>query len=141
MSLLGDPTGALGATQQGSTVPGVLVVVQDDSEHLGLATSYAYNITTTAKGGVVVAAGSPFGAMAGLETFSQLVHAPGAAAGTDAGAGAGAGGLVLAARTVVVVDYPEHPHRGLMLDVGRRFMPVPLLETFIKAMACVMHPW
>ena len=32
-------------------------------------------------------------------------------------------------------DSPEFRHRGLMVDVGRRFMPLPLLQRIVDAMS------
>jgi hexosaminidase len=32
-------------------------------------------------------------------------------------------------------DAPEHPHRGLMIDAGRRFYPVALVESLLEGMA------
>ncbi|HLI09545.1 MAG TPA: family 20 glycosylhydrolase [Ktedonobacteraceae bacterium] len=32
-------------------------------------------------------------------------------------------------------DYPEYPERGFMLDVGRKFFPISVLEDYVKFMA------
>ena len=34
-----------------------------------------------------------------------------------------------------IVDYPSYPHRGLLVDAGRRFVPVDLLLNFIDSMS------
>jgi hexosaminidase len=59
------------------------------------------------------------GALRGLETFAQLI---------------GSGGHVQAAH---IEDHPRFPWRGLMLDVSRHWMPVPVVERNLDAMAAV----
>lgn len=71
-------------------------------------------------------ASSVWGAVRGLETLSQLVVA-------DA-KGAAADGIVCAA-SVHVSDAPRFPHRGLMLDTGRRFLSVPQILATLDAMS------
>jgi N-acetyl-beta-hexosaminidase len=55
--------------------------------------------TTTLK------AATPFGALYGLETFAQLAR----------------NGSLPGSR-IVLTDEPRYQHRGILLDVGRRFM-------------------
>jgi len=62
------------------------------------------------------------GAMRGMETFSQLVSGDG-------------DGYYFP--LVNVQDKPRFPWRGLMIDVGRHFQPVDVIERNIDAMAAV----
>ena len=78
-----------------------------------------------------IAAGSPaaeltartaFGAIYGLESFLQLLSAePGR----------------IAAASVHIKDAPEWSWRGMMIDTGRRFWPVPLVKNTLDTMAAV----
>jgi hexosaminidase len=65
---------------------------------------------------------TPFGVLRGLETFLQLV-----AWGED--------GFFVP--TVVIKDRPRFPWRGLLLDSGRHFMPIEVVERTLDGMAAV----
>lgn len=110
----GVPTGAV------STVS---IVVQTDAELLSRETNYSYSLqyAGTTSGRVVSgSAASPYGVGYALETFLQLAEASNQA---ECGGG------------FTVVDAPDFPHRGLMIDTGRRFYPVPLVESLLEGMA------
>jgi hexosaminidase len=62
------------------------------------------------------------GALRGMETFAQLI-----APGPD--------GYYVPA--IHIEDHPRFPWRGLMLDVSRHWMPVPVIERNLDAMAAV----
>ena len=85
-----------------------------------LETNYSYSLSVSAAAGVRVQAASVFGAIYALETLLQLVSAE--------------DGAVPACE---VEDAPAVPMRGIMLDTGRRFVPLPfvlnLLDTMVAA--------
>jgi len=81
----------------------------------------SYTMDVAANGAIVMAA-TVDGAMHGIETFLQLV-------------GAGPGGFGAAA--VHIEDRPRFAWRGLLLDVCRHWMPVPLVKRNLDAMAAV----
>ena len=94
-----------------STVAVVRVVVEDCAAALGADTSYDYAIANA-----TVSAASVFGATHGLETFAQLVAAGELRRGT------------------VVRDGPAFAWRGAMLDSGRRYSPVEVVEDLLDVM-------
>lgn len=61
-----------------------------------------------------------YGALRGLEAFSQLAYRD------------GAGAFVQAA---TVEDAPRFSHRGIMIDTSRHFLPLPAIYEMLDAMA------
>lgn len=111
----------------GVSVASLVVTVSSSSEALNDVTDYSYTLTlASGSGTATVAAKTVFGALYGLETFSQLV--------VDG---------ALAYDAVSISDYPKFVHRGLLVDSGRRFVTPALLENTIDGMAYskmnVMH--
>jgi hexosaminidase len=112
-------------------VTAVTVVVLTEGEFPTRETDYAYNISYSTSGSsantVQVSCASPFGVAYALETLLQLAE--------DSTCGGGA--------SFTVVDAPDFPHRGLMIDTGRRFYSVDLVESVLEGMAMmkmnVMH--
>ena len=88
-------------------------------QELGEDESYQLTISTD---GAKLTAANPLGAMHGLQTFLQLVHI------TPRG---------FAAPAVVIDDKPRFPWRGLMIDSGRHFIPIPAIERNLDAMEAV----
>eukprot|EP00037_Helgoeca_nana_P014814 m.138437 g.138437 ORF g.138437 m.138437 type:complete len:567 (+) comp22726_c0_seq1:53-1753(+) len=95
----------------------------DLSESLGTTTDCRYTLTLSDNGTrAAVTAPTIYGAMYALETFVQLVDRE---HGT------------LPATALLIDDAPDYGWRGLLVDVGRRFAPVPLLQNLIDTMAAV----
>jgi len=84
---------------------------EDESYHL-----------TVAPDSVHLTAANPLGAMHGLQTFLQLVRIT-------------PHGFTLPA--VTIDDKPRFPWRGLMIDSGRHFIPLPVIERNLDAMEAV----
>jgi hexosaminidase len=82
----------------------------------------SYDLELRENGGKLKAA-NPLGVMHGLETFYQLVSV-----------GADNYGSV---PVITIHDQPRFPWRGLLLDVSRHFLPVPLIERTIDGLAAV----
>ena len=120
------PSGGAAASGTGTALAGLDVSVSSASLALGIATSEAYNLTV-AFPRATLSADTVYGALRGLETFSQLV-------GAD---------RTIAAQTIA--DYPRFPHRGVML-VRLKAGPVlcapdPCLAAWLPASrACGVHP-
>jgi hexosaminidase len=88
-------------------------------QELGEDESYTLDVTAS---GATLTAETPLGAMHGLQTFLQLVTV------TPQG---------FAAPPVTIQDKPRFPWRGLMIDSGRHFMPMDILERNIDGMEAV----
>jgi hexosaminidase len=84
---------------------------EDESYHLAVSPTHAE-----------LSARTPLGILHGLQTFLQLVHI------TPQG---------FAVPVVTIDDQPRFPWRGLMIDVGRHFMPLPVIERNLDGMEAV----
>ena len=93
--------------------PGQAVQTPDENERYGL------EVTPVT---VSLAANTTVGALHGLETLLQLVESDSA-------------GWYLPA--VHIEDTPRFPWRGLMIDVGRHFEPVEVIQRQLDGMAAV----
>ncbi|MHB1936021.1 MAG: family 20 glycosylhydrolase [Acidobacteriaceae bacterium] len=91
----------------------------DPIQRLGEDESYRLEISTNH---VQLTAPNPLGILHGLQTFLQLVRT------TPQG---------FSAPVVTIDDQPRFPWRGLMIDVGRHFMPIPVIERNLNAMEAV----
>ena len=91
----------------------------NENPTLGDDESYTLDV---AAAGAVLKAPAVAGALRGLETFLQLVV-------PDAGG--------MQAPAVHIEDKPRFPWRGLMLDAGRHWMPLPVVKRNLDAMAAV----
>jgi hexosaminidase len=91
----------------------------DPVEQLGEDESYHLSVTAT---GVQLKAANPLGVLHGLQTFLQLVKI------TPQG---------FAVPVVAIDDRPRFAWRGLMIDVGRHFMPVDVIERNLDGMEAV----
>lgn len=90
------------------------------SESLLLNTSIAHNITVSPGAKCAIVADTIFGCIAALETFVQLAR------GSKRS---------LVHSSIELSDWPSFPHRGVMVDSGRRFWPLPLLRNQLDVMA------
>ena len=105
----------------------ISIILQSNNEALTSNTSYAYNMMIQGNAGSITA-DTVYGAMCALETFNQLLVR---------------GKRELEYTGISIRDYPRYVHRGLMVDTGRRFFPVPLLKKVLDGMSVfkmsVMH--
>jgi hexosaminidase len=81
----------------------------------------SYHLTVTSAHAELTAA-NPLGVLHGLQTFLQLVAIT--PQGFDAPA-------------VTIDDQPRFPWRGLMIDAGRHFQPIPVIERNLDGMEAV----
>eukprot|EP01052_Picozoa_sp_SAG31_P006775 SAG31_NODE_315_length_17848_cov_18.145811_5_plen_211_part_00 len=98
----------------------------DSPPHEGTDESYTLTIPST--GTVMLQAATSYGALRGLETFSQLVRYKFATSQ-----------FVVDGAPWTISDSPRFSFRGLMLDTSRHFIPVPMIERLLDGMsACKM---
>ena len=88
-------------------------------QELGEDESYSLTITSTS---ATLNAPTTLGVMRGLQTFLQLVTTT-------------ADGFAVPA--ISIQDQPRFPWRGLMIDVGRHFIPLDVLKRNLDGMAAV----
>jgi hexosaminidase len=88
-------------------------------QELGEDESYRLEINSS---GARLNAPTMLGVMRGLQTFLQLVQTTGAG---------------FAVPAVSIEDNPRFPWRGLMIDVGRHFIPLDVLKRNLDGMAAV----
>jgi hexosaminidase len=96
-----------------TTGPGAVI------QQLGEDESYRLEVSADA---VHLTAANPLGVMHGLQTLLQLVQIT-------------PRGFIVPA--VVIDDKPRFPWRGLMIDSGRHFIPLPVIERNLDAMEAV----
>ena len=90
-----------------------------DYPTLGQDESYTLDVTPE---GAVIKAPTVAGALLGMATFAQLVTV---------------GPEGFEAPAIHIEDRPRFPWRGLMLDASRHWMPIPVVERNLDAMAAV----
>jgi hexosaminidase len=103
--------------------PATLVIHTDrpnkEVQEVGEDESYSLEITASS---AKLNAAAPLGAMRGLQTFLQLLQT-------------GSNGFYVHA--VTIQDHPRFVWRGLMIDVGRHFIPLDVLKRNLDGMAAV----
>ena len=92
-------------------------MVGSADETLSKATDESYSLAIGPSSTATARAPTVFGALHALETFSQLAQ------------------LGSLSTSLYVEDRPLWPHRGLMVDAARRFLPLPLLRSIIDGLA------
>jgi hexosaminidase len=112
-----------------STVPIRLLALSVSDLHVplgpGVDESYTLSVTPNSPSADISAATS-WGAIRGLETFSQLAWA---------GGGPETGGQPVVPSDIEISDRPLFAHRGVLLDTARNYYPVPDILRTIRAMA------
>ncbi|KAM6960619.1 beta-hexosaminidase subunit alpha [Aplochiton taeniatus] len=99
----------------------VISVDQADCEsHPNADSSESYNLSISA-GQAALKAGTVWGALRGLETFSQLVYEDNFGA--------------LFVNKTEIKDFPRFQFRGLLLDTSRHYLPVQAILKTLDAMA------
>ena len=95
------------------------VRVTSANETLQVGADESYELVVASSATATLTAPTVWGALRGLETFSQLVDAE---------------SKQIAAAPIRIRDAPRFTHRGLMLDCARHFLPMSTLSTMLDAM-------
>jgi len=111
------------STTQAPNFANLIVTVSSDSEDLQLGVDESYTLSVSASSNTLTAK-SIFGAMRGLETFSQLViwDEP-------------SGTYQVNFLPVSITDAPRFEWRGLMIDTARHYLSVNTILRAIDAAA------
>lgn len=119
-----------------AALPQLVVNIADANETLTMGVDESYELDLraascqpglgSAPASAVLSAETVFGALRGLETFSQLTVR------TDAGDNSS---VFINSTSVVVRDWPRFAWRGIMVDSSRHWLPLPALRTMVDAIA------
>ena len=107
--------------------PGSITLITDAARRDLGDEGYALSVTPN---GATITGAAPRGVLWGTQTLRQLAALP-----TPPGAIAAETDARIELPVVDIVDQPRFPWRGLLLDVGRNFFPVPVVERLIDVMA------
>ncbi|KAJ2522253.1 Glucosamine-6-phosphate isomerase (Glucosamine-6-phosphate deaminase) (GNPDA) (GlcN6P deaminase) [Coemansia sp. RSA 2049] len=110
------------APSTSGTVAGLSVTVNSSDETLNLDTDESYTLHVPVDGQATLHSETVFGALRGLETYSQLILSYG-------------GKKVIRETPVHIKDSPLLHHRGLMLDTARNYYPLSALKRTLDAMS------
>ncbi|XP_050043064.1 beta-hexosaminidase subunit beta-like isoform X2 [Dermacentor andersoni] len=96
----------------------VLSECEDLPDH-DMDESYTLSLSSVDKS--FISARTVWGALRGLETFSQLFYSP--------------DGVSWVVNETVIYDEPRFPHRGLLIDSSRHFLPLESIMDTLDAMS------
>ncbi|KAJ2723218.1 Glucosamine-6-phosphate isomerase (Glucosamine-6-phosphate deaminase) (GNPDA) (GlcN6P deaminase) [Coemansia sp. Benny D115] len=100
----------------------LVVSVDSTDDSLGIETDESYTLDVPVNGKATLKAKTPYGAVRGLETFSQLVTANGNA-------------KAIPNTPIHIADAPTYPHRGLLFDTARNFYSLKSIYRTLDAMS------
>ncbi|KAJ2725953.1 Glucosamine-6-phosphate isomerase (Glucosamine-6-phosphate deaminase) (GNPDA) (GlcN6P deaminase) [Coemansia sp. Benny D115] len=111
-----------GALKTSGNIYALEVDVQSGQDTFDLETDESYTLDVPIEGRATISAKTPFGAVRGLETFSQLIVS-------------NSGRKIIKNAPVKIVDAPKFAHRGILLDTSRNFYHVDSILRTLDAMA------
>ncbi|KAJ1898888.1 Glucosamine-6-phosphate isomerase (Glucosamine-6-phosphate deaminase) (GNPDA) (GlcN6P deaminase) [Kickxella alabastrina] len=111
-----------GALKTSGYIYSLQVDVQSAQDVLDLETDESYILEVPIEGKAALSAKTPFGAVRGLETFSQLIMA-------------NSGRKTIKNAPIRIVDAPKFTHRGILLDTSRNFYHVDSILRTLDAMS------
>jgi hexosaminidase len=109
------------STNRSITLQRLLLNVTSNTTELRHGIDESYSLHIRRKTATLNAA-TVYGILHGLETFSQLIEKEGSV-------------FVIKQTPLVIMDAPEYPYRGLMIDTARHYLPLSLIMQNLNAMA------
>ncbi|KAJ3445196.1 beta-hexosaminidase [Anaeramoeba flamelloides] len=102
------------------------IIVQSDNEQLvlGVDESYTLSITFSPLAVGEIDSQTIWGAIRGLETFTQLIAYNYSTEDYS-----------ISELPITIHDEPRFPWRGILLDTARHFYPIPIIKDFIRSMS------
>jgi hexosaminidase len=105
-----------------SSLNSIYIDISDKSDHLDVDTDESYSLTIPVSGKAIIKAKTVYGALHGIETFSQIVqYSPNLHS------------YVVPNAPWKISDYPKYKHRGLLLDTARHYYAVKDIEKTIDS--------
>jgi len=104
-------------------ISGLQVNVASSSEDLQLETDESYTLSIYASGAIITAK-TVFGAMYGLETFSQVVSFNFTSRNYE-----------VKSAPWEIVDSPQFPYRGILIDTSRHYLPIWTIKKVIDSLS------
>ncbi|KAI8322702.1 hypothetical protein GQ54DRAFT_246064, partial [Martensiomyces pterosporus] len=111
-----------GVLRTSGTFRGLKVAVSSATDDLQFGVDESYELSIPVDGEATLTAKTPYGALHGLETFSQLVSANGQ-------------GRAIQNTPIHIRDAPAFPHRGILFDTARNYFPVRAILRTLDAMS------
>ncbi|KAJ2001389.1 Glucosamine-6-phosphate isomerase (Glucosamine-6-phosphate deaminase) (GNPDA) (GlcN6P deaminase) [Coemansia thaxteri] len=111
-----------GAPVTDGSIIGLSVSVTSSDETLTLDTDESYTLDVPTTGQASLTAKTVYGALRGMETFSQLLEVNG-------------GHRFIKNTPIHIEDKPAFQHRGLLLDTARNYFPIKDIKRTLDAMS------
>ncbi|XP_042036863.1 beta-hexosaminidase 3-like isoform X1 [Salvia splendens] len=105
---------------------GIHIVVSSPSDELQHGTDESYKLHVPAQGSPLYAhieAKTVYGALHGLETFSQVCHY-----------NISSRGIQVHQVPWTIADQPRFSYRGILIDTSRHYLPIPVIKKVIDSM-------
>lgn len=96
----------IGKSNYNNGLKKLTIYCNDNNKNLNENTLTNYSIIINKDEGSIYSS-TPFGAIYGIETFSQLIN-----------------DYKLDGENINIYDEPVYNHRGIMIDTGRRYWPI-----------------
>ncbi|GAB2218460.1 hypothetical protein Droror1_Dr00001683 [Drosera rotundifolia] len=119
--------GNLSRFDASAVLKGINVVIHSPSEELQYGVDESYALTIPDPGNSAYArieANTVYGALHGLQTFSQLCYFNFNTKVVEVGQA-----------PWTITDRPRFPYRGLLIDTSRHYLPLPVIKSVIDSMA------
>ncbi|KAL8166224.1 hypothetical protein V2J09_007723 [Rumex salicifolius] len=114
------------SSHQSNLLSGIDVAIYSSNDELQYGVDESYNLSVPSPGKSVYArieAGTVYGALHGLETFSQLCQFNFKTRAIE-----------VSLAPWIITDQPRFAYRGLLIDTSRHYLPLPVIKKVIDSM-------